>query len=270
MNRCALVATHHKTGTVWMTSTFRDICKKLELRFINSGAHDKFTTDDIEPPVVIVDGHGFRKFSDLTGNPGHRIFHLIRDPRDVIVSGMRYHCVASESWLHVPKRKFGGLTYQTKLQSLADDRERLLLELENTRAITEMLRWKSDPVSTFECRYEDLICDREMNLFTRIAEHLGFAGSEIEVCRDAYWRYYIFGGMPEKKLQKSKHVLSGGARQWPRVFDREIGDRFVERYGGALAQLGYEPDDSWIYGLPARCDESLAAAGKITESVGNE
>jgi hypothetical protein len=43
---------------------------------------------------------------------------VIRDPRDVIVSGANYHCKADEPWLHIPEKRFGGLTYHQKINSL--------------------------------------------------------------------------------------------------------------------------------------------------------
>jgi hypothetical protein len=177
MKHRALIATHHKTGTAWMTSTFRDICSHLKIRFVNLHVEQIDSFSEAAPPIVLIHTHGFSKMSWLLEGERDRIFHLIRDPRDVIISGMHFHLVAKEPWLHVPKRKFGGLSYQVKLNNLFDDKQRYLFEMQNTRTIHEMLRWDYDRPRSFECRYEELIEDLRSNLFFRIATHLGFSDS---------------------------------------------------------------------------------------------
>jgi hypothetical protein len=68
---------------------------------------------------------------------------LIRDPRDVIVSGCFYHQSAEEAWLQVPQRRLGGLSYQEKLRSYASFDDQLLFEMENpgVHTIRQMLEW---------------------------------------------------------------------------------------------------------------------------------
>ena len=54
-----------------------------------------------------------------------RFLHIIRDPRDVLLSGMRYHRIAplgNEKFLREKRDEWGGKNYQDHLNALPDDR----------------------------------------------------------------------------------------------------------------------------------------------------
>src|SRR5437764_4734607 len=116
MNRCAIVATHHKTGTAWMGGTFTAICSALDISFLKLRNADPPPQSSMHPPLVLFQPHSNFDGSEwLLESPEYRVLHLIRDPRDVIISAMHYHRVAKERQLHVRRRKFGDLTYQEKI-----------------------------------------------------------------------------------------------------------------------------------------------------------
>lgn len=108
-----------------MSRTFTGIANALNLAMCN--LWEGFVADaDIyhvpNPPIP-------EELSDCS----YRGLHLIRDPRDVILSGMHYHLRAPEKWLHDPEPDYGGLSYQEKLNSLDGD-GRLFLEMERLGA----------------------------------------------------------------------------------------------------------------------------------------
>ena len=246
MNGFALIATHHKTGSVWMGRVFRAIATELEIPFFKTAETDLSPALPSAPPMIVFSNHSdFGGLQGLLDHPDSRILHLIRDPRDVIVSGMHYHLGAGERWLHSPDPEFGGMTYQEKLNSWPDDHSRYVFEMRHgaRRTIEQMCSWNYQRPNAMECRYEQLIEDVEMKLFTRILAHLGFTPSELDSCRKQFWKRSLFG---KAKNIKPGHVRSGEPRQWPEVFDRQLAREFVTEYPDALIQLGYEPDNSWV------------------------
>ena len=87
-----VVATNHKTGTVWMDGVFKALAADLGARYINFRAEYEGLKGLLGSPFVL-----FCYDSDL-GEHAHlldrenvRILHLIRDPRDVVISAMHYH-----------------------------------------------------------------------------------------------------------------------------------------------------------------------------------
>lgn len=262
MNRVAIVATHHKTGTVWMNTTFSAIARALQLPHTKLQKEQAISRDEIEPPMILFELHSdFSEFSWIQDNPQNRIFHLIRDPRDVIISAMHYHRVSQERQLIKPRWRFGGSTYQATLNAFHSDHDRYLFEMQNSSAnvIEAMRRWDYGQPNCLECRYEDLIQDEEMVLFTRILSHLGFAEDELELGRKEFWQRSLFG-KHAKRRGTSHHVRAGGARQWVDVFDQELAGQFLQNFGNVLISLGYEPDDSWVDRLPRSRREQIENA----------
>jgi Sulfotransferase domain len=251
----ALVATHHKTGCAWMNSTFREISRRLKLRFVKVARAKQLQQQDFARRSIFFFPHASIKEEQwLQRNVSYRIFHLIRDPRDVVISGMHYHRESAEKWLHITREKFDGVSYQVKLNSLHGNHARYLFEMENNRAITRIKNWNYNRPHCLEVKYEDLIRDFDMTLFTKIVTHLGFSDDELNSCREAFWKHSIFGGKADRVGAKL-HVRSGEPRQWESVFDRPLGEAFIRRFGDILIKLGYEADDSWLERLPDGRDD---------------
>ncbi|HEY1707261.1 MAG TPA: sulfotransferase domain-containing protein [Rhizomicrobium sp.] len=263
MNRRAIIALHHKAGTVWMMSTFKGISGALKLPIVRlQEIKDKIKPAQVPVPGIVLDAHSkwFNKPRLVAPLPEDRVLHLVRDPRDIVISSMHYHRSSDESWLHVPRKEFGGVTYQQKINSIADERSRLLFEMDHTagNVVRNMHDWKYDRSDCFECKYEELILDTDMTLFTQIARHLGFNDAELEICRKQFWRYSLFGQQSKRK----KHIRSGASEQWREVFDRSLGEAFLERFGNVLVKMGYEKDDSWLGTLKARPGQAPTSIAK--------
>ena len=245
MNRCAVVATHHKTGTVWMSKVFNAVAQRLAVPLLTLNNRVALSGPVPMPAIIFNDHSDFRGAEWLLQDSNTRIFHLIRDPRDVIISAMHYHRTAKEPWLHKPRQKLGGMTYQQKLNSLPDERARLIWEMDNSggRTINAMKAWDYSLKTCCEMKYEDLMNDIDGIEFARVASHLGFADEEVAICQEEFRKRSLFS---RKRKFESTHVRSGKSRQWESVYGIGLAEIFVEKFGTALIDLGYEPDHSWV------------------------
>ncbi len=235
-----VIGTHHKAGTNWLAGIFRAIAQGHLLalyegpQLADLGRYDMFFQD-----------HSHFTLSALRR---YRGLHMVRDPRDVIVSGCFYHQRADEPWLHVPRPRFGGLSYMERLNGLATPRERLLFEMEHIGRVTlgDMSRWNYRNRRFFEVRYERLIEDRRLDEFRRVFAFLRRGGSALgrvpmdgllELAHD----HSLFSG----KVARGGHIRSGAPEQWREHFDERLARRFLELFGDLLVRLGYEPDHRW-------------------------
>ena len=150
-----LVGTHHKTGTVWMRRLFEGFCAVLGER-LHSGRQQ----DLPRSAHVFLQNHS--RFDVAALGRSYRGLHVIRDPRDVLISAARYHARASESWLHVRRLRFWGLTYQEVIRRKRSLHEAILFEMDHAgrNAICEMLVWDRTRAEFCTAKYEDLIEDQ--------------------------------------------------------------------------------------------------------------
>lgn len=183
---------------------------------------------------------------ELPKLPGYRGLHIIRDPRDVIISGAAYHeKTVEEDWLLVPKPEFGGVSYQEKLRSFDDAYDKHVFEMNNRgmQTIRQMGSWNYNDENFIEIKYEDLIVDSELALFSQIFLFLGLSGPALPACLDIAWSRSLFSGALKKN---GVHIRSGKPKQWRNIFTKPLAYEFQELFGDVLVRLGYEADASWI------------------------
>ena len=172
--------------------------------------------------------------------------HIIRDPRDMIVSGYFYHLWTTEQWAHLPRPEHGGRTYQEHLSSL-DRHDGLLAEIQNTAPrVRRMLEWDYHNPRFLELKYEDVI-ENEEAAFTAIFDKYGFDEKSIErsVQIAAGFSFTRKTGRSIGAVQEGSHTRSGKSGQWVEYFEEEHKVAFVETLGDALIQLGYEESNDW-------------------------
>jgi hypothetical protein len=244
-----VVATHHKTGTVWMDGVFKSIAADLGARFVNLRDEQGRLKDLANSPFVLFCyDSDFGEHASLLDREDVRILHLIRDPRDVVISAMHYHKASRESWLHEPIPGYDNLTYQRALQKAPNRLARYIFEMENSSASTlrDMARWRYGRANCFEARYEDLRQDSALAHWARITAFLGLDVAEQALANRRFWQNSLFGGLPRLG---NRHVRSGAVGQWRREFTPELAHAFLERFPGLLQSLGYETSDAWVHEL---------------------
>jgi hypothetical protein len=234
-----LIATHHKTGCVWMTRIFRSIAQKYGLKMFEHAPNPE------QPWDIFVEGNSQFDFdalpADLLG------LHIIRDPRDVIVSGAFYREKSDESWLHEPNKQYGNMTYQQKIKSLPTVEEKMTFEMEHVGQYTieNMCRWNYQDPRFFETKYEELIADESLFIFHQVFAFLEFPSAMLPALLQIAFDNSLYSG----KVQKGGHVRSGKSNQWKQYFTPRLAERFVQLFGDVLIDLGYELDNNWMSGV---------------------
>jgi hypothetical protein len=254
-----VVATHHKTGTVWMDGVFKAIAADVGATFVDFKAQYGQLSEALKEPFILFNlDSNFRAHSHLLDRDDVRILHLIRDPRDVLISAMHYHRKSNESWLHEPVPGYDNVTYQLRLKAQASKYNQYVYEMEHSTAGTvhDMLKWQYGRANCFEARYEDLRQDTQLAYWLKIAAFLGFEDAERQACGRRFWENSLFGGL--SRLGNT-HVRSGDVAQWKREFTPKLACAFMSRFPRALQTLAYEPDHKWVTELQWKGASEMAS-----------
>lgn len=256
---------HHKVGTVLLSKVFREVSSRNAWDFC--ALKGQQTRPPERPGVVL--------FQHATLVPPERPFvgvHLIRDPRDVIVSGYLYHRRTSEAWCvntdfdatppvsfpqvpysqeHRPEawkaaylESLGGRSYQEHLLALPQE-EGLLFEMAHYGAWTveSMLAWDYRQADVLEVKFEDVMSDYDAT-FRTIFAHLGFSRSRLEAGLRVAAKHDL-SRKSDREVRAMAHVSSKRPGKWQAYFTKKHRVAFREQFGDALIRLGYETDHDW-------------------------
>ncbi len=259
--RIICVGTHHKTGTLWMRWVFRKIAEELDLPH---GVGGSLGEADIKPTLQddrsIIMQWSSNFTNRLLRRADARFLHLIRDPRDVLLSGMSYHRQidpAREQFLSKPIPSLDGRSYQEHLNWLASDEDRLLFEMRGKHAqtVAEMLAWDYTRDTCAEVTYEALITDTDGSLFQDILRFLGLSAEEAALGRKIFVERSLFGPMKHAGFTKQDldtHIQSGKPQRWKTELPRAVAETYATEFGDALVSLGYEDHPSaWLEEIAA-------------------
>jgi len=184
---------------------------------------------------------------ELLAAHGIKPVFMIRDPRDVVVSGYHYHLWTKERWAHLPQEKYGGQSYQQHLKGLSKD-DGLLAEIERSAGtvIRDMAAWDYNRPEFLELRYETVLADEDSE-FERAFRFYGFSDDAVayalQVVVEQSFRTKT--GRAVGETATNSHLRSGAPGQWREQFGPQHVERFKELAGESLVRLGYETDDGW-------------------------
>jgi len=231
---------YHKVGTRWMRGILEEIGQRFGLRFYKVIGP---SNQALPPNTDILFDRQSR--TDLAVLSDFRASHMIRDPRDVVVSGYHYHLWTKEEWVHQPKEAYGGFSYQAYLNSL-DPEDGLIAEIERCAGLfRRMAAWNYHDPRFFEIRYESLVHDD--GIFRALFRHYGFDSDAIAIAI-AIAKAHGFESKTSRKLGdvvEGTALRSGVPGQWREYFTERIKDRFKSVAQQPLVDLGYETGSDW-------------------------
>ncbi len=213
---------HHKVGTVWFVRALQRVAKEYRA---------SFGIDDPSADVVVYNRPRAMQRPDRRWSGTH----MIRDPRDVVVSGYHYHLWTREAWAREPSDTWGGRSYQEHLNMLPED-EGLAEEIRfaSLSSLREMSEW--DGLAGFlELRYEDVL-GNEREWFRRIFLHHGFKPRHAEMA--AEW-CDLYSLSRRSDTGNELHIRSGRHEQWRDEFNESHIELFEALNPGLVERLGY-------------------------------
>ena len=253
--------THHKVATALMSKVFRDISTYFGLKFIDAPGYNQ----NISNSAHIV--HYWHSLvSDEIINSKHKGVHVMRDPRDVIVSGYLYHKRSSEAWcinenfelsenIVWPQVDFSqeflsntekidyinwlnGNSYQENIKSL-NQNEGLIFEMEGFagRTISDMINWKRNE-NIIESKFEEIIANYD-DVWEGIFTHMGFSNENLKLAIEIARRHDL-SRMTEDQIAKDSHISTGKITKWKDFFSQDVEKEYTERFGNCHLSLGYE------------------------------
>jgi hypothetical protein len=229
------VSTHHKAMTTYFNAV---------LRFFAFASRYSFEKVNVEQPKpgtkLFLSNHGK---IDLPALGRYRGVHLMRDPRDMIVSGYHYHKWTYETWVHRPDAN--GITYQQKLQQ-ADTTTGLFMEIDHFIFFYRKLLedWDMNDPDLLEVSYEALMGEGREQLYHDIFAHLGCEGEQLEIGIELMRLFEAkrrTGRGKDASKAKHEHIRSGRSEQWRKELQPEHLAYIEAQLGPVLRKFGYAP-----------------------------
>ena len=103
-----IIGSYHKTGSVLFSNIWKDYFNKKQY-YKDYNNFNSVTNDMIKNNKCIV---------------------LIRNPYEIIMSGVRYHQITNEKWCNIKDTKYNGLSYKKYIQKL-NFNDKIIFEMEN-------------------------------------------------------------------------------------------------------------------------------------------
>lgn len=262
---------HHRCATMWTVAIIRSISRELGVPVAQESRYETLPKD-IDHAGFLIHLNATRGIVEQLAGRDFKGFHVIRDPRDILVSSY-----FSDRYSHpVYREEFE--QFRDQLNRMEFD-EGLRLELDRRTAELEALAsWDFRNPDIYETRYEVLTV-RPLEEFTRIMKFLGIpmyaagAAPMVERARIELNRglrrlgagSLHVQGIPHEFLARSiehrsfdklagrskghedpkSHYRKGVAGDWVNHLQGANKDLFKERWGQLLIDLGYETDRDW-------------------------
>ena len=262
MHRFALV--HHKCGTTYVKKVLEKISSDLNIDFHRynynvPGKYQQVPTGKkvfrkikanlsmvfckrTKPVIRFVDNSRYDAvFSKIKGD--YKGFHIVRDPRDVIVSGYFSHRYSHP--VDSPWGKNYLIEHRKWLKSVPKN-VGFNEEIKRGYALNPMGKWNYNDPNILEIKFEELT-QNPKEIFSKIFSHLEIrvAKDHLASVIDEYSFKRLSGGRKKGEENVNSHFRKGVPGDWKNHFNQQHINLFHQKWGGLLIKLGYEPNYDW-------------------------
>ena len=273
---------HHKCATMSINTVIGAVCRRLGLNFVAifdehglDGSLDEFVTSSRADFLSY--GNADRQYVEQLQN--FRGFHIIRDPRDIVVSAYFSHLYShsTDEWEDLK-------AHRATLEGLSES-DGILAEMEfRERSFRHMRDWDYENENIMEIRFEDFR-QHSLDILLQVFIFLGLVRVDRYLFRDRITGLCREGsafiarktgalapgrllgrqmaapdflsiawnnsfqvrtrGRPKGAANERSHLRKGASGDWQKYFTPEHVRRFKALYPGLVPALGYHPDDNW-------------------------
>jgi hypothetical protein len=237
---------HHKCGTMWLWHILRVACAVGGWKVGHHHHESLFEGEILE--FRERNWFDFWIYTDADFNYVRNLdcvgFHVVRDPRDIIVSAYFSHLKSHEEE-HFPRLKY----YRPYLRTLSKE-DGILAEMEFCQIfVSQMLMWDYNTPNIMQLKFEDLIKD-DVGLLGECARFVGLVPNALPAEKFAeivsvFSFEQLSGGRRPGVENENHHYRRGIPGDWRNHFTPKCIDYFKRLYNPVLLKLGYETDDNW-------------------------
>jgi hypothetical protein len=232
---------HHKAASNWIANVMCDLAEQKGWRSLLIDSYKSWPGyatlgDRVRAEGIDLFMHINARQSDTDTLPEFVGFHVIRDPRDAIVSGYFSHLYShpEDGWPELAEHRH-------RLQQLDPD-QGLHLEIEwSAQFIDFVLEWRYDGPNILELRMEDMVVDT-MRSWESILRHLGIDDLPDGYLGDVLTKFSferLAGGRSPGEEDKKHHYRRGVPGDWRNYLTPAHLAAIRERYGDLNERLGY-------------------------------
>ncbi|MGI5151948.1 sulfotransferase domain-containing protein [Plantactinospora sp. CA-294935] len=235
--------TIRKTASQWVKALFND---PVVYRYSGLLPYDprpyKWRYPQALPPNRVVSSlfMSYNGFMRLPKPDSYRAFFVLRDPRDIVVSGYFSYRSSHTAMGDIPqvRRVLREKPFKEGLLYVID-------HLANKGTFRSLRSWATAPsteaVGLF--RYEDLTGEQQADEVARLMRHCGIPIPPSDL--DALLSRYSFSRMRRgvETAGSVSHYRKGESGDWRNHFDDDVYEAFVAAAGDLVEVLGYPPHE---------------------------
>ncbi len=228
----------HRCASTWFLSVLNTVGPMVKLPVFKYT--DWVNLPDRSQPALIANVNA--EWSHRVAIGDLRGFHVIRDPRDIVVSAYFSHKFSHPSgdWLDKQREFLQQASQEEGIKSSIDFR---------ASQFKRMAEWNYADPAIYETRYETLVAN-PLETLRAIFAFLGLypsrmSDADLQTLVETHSFEKITGGRARGEENTHHHYRKGTPGDWREYFTEAHKQYFKECYGDLLIQLGYEKDNQW-------------------------
>jgi hypothetical protein len=236
----------HKSGSTWLNRITMSLCKKAGIPAAQFSKRSDFDHDLGQ----YVAQRGIRCVAwnnaewELVKDLNFRAFHVVRDPRDVLVSAYYSHLKTH------PTKDWPQLAQFRPFVEKAEMEDALFMEIGFIPDVFRRFReWNLDDPRVMNLRLEDISPD-PVNKLRKAYQFIGLFDAGVtedqflEVMEEHQFEK-LSGGRKQGEESTNSHYRKGIAGDWQNHFNKRHCNYFKRAMNDILVKYGYEQDENW-------------------------